>query len=79
VSSGEYDLFEIPVNNPFDKDQTLKVLIDDPDFNNGYIKQQELVMIDNAHSEWEKWYQLEKCTKPFDWKVVKNEKMEIKL
>ena len=79
VTSGEYNLIEIEANNPFNKTETFKVKIDDPDFEKGHIKSHELVMIDNSHSEWEKWFQLEKCTKPFDWKVAKTNKMELLL
>ena len=35
--------------------------------------------VDNSNGEWEKWHQLGKCEKPFDWKVARAERMELEL
>ena len=36
-------------------------------------------MIDNTHSEWEKWHSLGKCTKPFNWHIVSASNMTVTL
>jgi len=54
-------------------------VIDDEDYNNEYIQEHELIYVDNSNGEWEKWHQLEKCEKPFDWKVARAERMELEL
>lgn len=38
-----------------------------------------MIYVDNSNGEWEKWYQLDKCEKPFDWKVARAERMELEL
>ena len=45
----------------------------------GYLAQPELVLIDNAHSEWEHWYNKGLCSKPSDMSVVSARKMELTL
>jgi hypothetical protein len=50
------------VNNPFDKEQTFRVDIEDPDLLSGVLKRQELHLLDNSKSEWEFWNNRGKVT-----------------
>lgn len=43
------------------------------------IKNAELVLVDNSSGEWEHWYGQDKCTKPHDWKLIRNDKREMSL
>ena len=70
---------EVEANNPFDKKQVFTIVIDDEDYEKEYIQEHELIYVDNANGEWEKWNQLEKCEKPFDWNVARAERMELEL
>ena len=56
MTSGEPYLFEIETNNPYERAETFRVVIDDEDFNSGHIRQRELKLIDNQNSEWDHWY-----------------------
>ena len=76
---GEAYLVEIEANNPFNKKQVFTIAIDDEDYNKKYITQQELVLIDNKHSEWEKWHSMGKCLKPFNWHIVSASNMTVTL
>ena len=72
-------MMEVEANNPFDKKQVFNIVIDDEDYDKEYIHEHELIYVDNANGEWEKWHQLEKCEKPFDWNVANAERMELEL
>ena len=43
------------------------------------IKDAEMVLVDNSNGEWEHWYGQGRCEKPSDWKVIRNDKKEMKL
>ena len=77
--SGEAHLFEIEANNPFSKSQKFKVNIEDEDHKLGIIKDAELVIVDNSGGEWEHWWGQDKCAKPKDWKLIRNDKREMSL
>lgn len=79
VMTGQPYVLEVDVNNPFEKKQTYKVLIDDMDFKNGHIAQPELTVVDNSHSEWEYWYKEGRCSLPMNWQIVNASTNEITL
>jgi len=79
VVSGEPCLFEIEVNNPFEKRQNFRIAVGDHDYDGGIISTPELTIVDNRKSEWEYWHNVGKCTASADWDIVDSQKMEVRL
>lgn len=83
MTSGEPYLFEIETNNPYERAETFRVVIDDEDFKSGHIRQRELKLIDNHNSEWAHWYNnyggMQKCSAPNPSAVVRGSGSEMEL
>lgn len=70
VISGEVQLFELEVKNPYSQKSTFTIKIDDDDLKEAIIMVPELRVVDNGNKQWEHWYNQGKCSKPKDWNCV---------
>lgn len=72
-------MLEYSVNNQSDKKVTLKIEIDDHDYKEGHLKEPELRVVDNSHSEWEWWCDQGRAVRPSSWNNVRSAKNEVSL
>jgi len=77
VISGEVQLQELTVKNPYDSSHTFDIKITDVDQIEGRTQSPEFTLIDGK--EWKFWYDQGKCQEQDNWNFVdaKNGKMKL--